>query len=95
MSKLMKESWEVEKFTDGYGVSRPIDGDLENICTINNIENAKEIAQLIAAAPDMVEALNDARNGIQWFIDDNEGGSEEDYEMLKKIDAALAKAGAL
>ena len=49
-------------------------------------------ARLIATAPELLEALEIARNGLQWFIDDNGGGNEADYEALKQIDAAIAKA---
>lgn len=40
---------------------------------------------------ELVECLDMARNAIQWFIDDNGGGDEADYEKLQKFDALLAK----
>jgi hypothetical protein len=70
---------------DGMHRIANIQSDLDDDVCIAN-------AQLIAAAPELLEALEVARNGLQWFIDDNGGGNEADYEALKQIDAAIGKA---
>lgn len=53
-------------------------------------------AHLIAAAPDLYEALEAARQHVLWICEENErlnkNPSELDRADLVKIDAALAKA---
>ena len=62
------------------GIGSVADGD--NDCP--PLEEARANAHLIAAAPELLEALELARGGYADAIDDPEG--------LAKIDAALAKA---
>lgn len=57
-----------------------------------NAANAEFIVTACNAHQDLIDALQAARNGIQWFMDEH-GADESDHEMLDQIDAALAKAG--
>ena len=50
-------------------------------------------AQLIAAAPDLLEVCDDARNGLlEWMSNHNDDVDETDDSLLAKIDATIAKA---
>lgn len=50
-------------------------------------------ARLIAAAPELLEALEEARTGLLWYRDRNPGQSDgSDDEAMERIVAAIAKA---
>lgn len=50
-------------------------------------------ACLIAAAPDLFSALDEARNAIRWYRERHpEDDSPADDEAMARIDAAIAKA---
>ena len=59
-------------------------------------ENVTEVvanARLIAASPDLLECLEEAIRGIEWWVEMYpEMDSEADYEFLIKARAAIAKA---
>jgi hypothetical protein len=57
-------------------------------------EMADPNARLIAAAPDLVEALAEARKGCKLLEDLTGCRGDDDYvsDLLAKIDAALSKA---
>lgn len=52
-------------------------------------------ARLVAAAPDILAALKEARKGCQLLDDLCACGADDDYvrDLLSTIDSALAKAG--
>jgi hypothetical protein len=50
-------------------------------------------AQLLAAAPDLLEALKEARTGLVWYqMRHPESVDGSDDEAITRIDAAIAKA---
>jgi len=65
-----------------------------NPLSVTNPEQGRANAALIAAAPDMYEALEEAR---EWFYDHSDindnGGPNKAMRITEQIDAALAKAG--
>ena len=49
--------------------------------------------RLMAAAPDLLDALEEARNGLLWYRDAfPSADSQADDEAMARIDAAIAKA---
>ena len=63
--------------------------------TIRSKDEVKANASLMASAPDLFEALRDARdNGLIYWEPNTERGHATKARMLARIDAALAKAGA-
>lgn len=56
-------------------------------------EEAHANARIVAAAPDLLEALEEARNGLLWYRDAYPAAdSQADDEAMARIDAAIAKA---
>ena len=56
-------------------------------------EEGRANARLIAAAPELLEALEEARAGLLWYQDRNPGQRDgSDDEAMARIDAAIAKA---
>lgn len=50
-------------------------------------------AHIIAAAPDLLEELREARNALQWYRETfPEADGRGDDEVIARIDAAIAKA---
>ncbi len=48
---------------------------------------------LMSAAPDLLEALESAKNGLEWYHDKYPGDvNESDHEAMMKIDLAIEKA---
>lgn len=97
-------AWEVEKALTRYVAScSQAEQSLPAVQFINN--RADEIAaELVKAtatptSPDLVEALKEARSKLQWFLSHRvqTGQTAAGFatsEIIKKIDDALAKAGA-
>ena len=52
-------------------------------------------ANLIAAAPDLLSALQEAYNAIAWRIPGGDFTDEESEELLDAIRAAISKAEGL
>ncbi|MFZ6655888.1 hypothetical protein [Undibacterium sp. TJN19] len=70
------------------------------ICTVSwawphkqQVVEQKNNARLIAAAPDLLDALIDASNGLRWYQESfPEASNGCDEEAMSKIAAAIAKA---
>lgn len=65
---------------------------LQTICKTSGKDEAAQSANahLIAAAPELLDALNAAYNALAW--PDNEMTEEEEEELLETIREALRKA---
>jgi hypothetical protein len=88
MTGYTKGPWVADKFGD-------IDGpNGEPIATTDGVPGIEDVAganaRLIAAAPDMYEALKTAYQCIEDLGNDRGGWAWED--VLQEIDAAIAKA---
>ncbi len=58
-----------------------------------NSQEASDNAKLIAAAPELLAALNEARNGLRWYQETYpEVCNGCDDEAMERIDAAISKA---
>ena len=55
-------------------------------------QNGEANANLIASAPDLLSALEQAYNAIAWHIPGDNLTDEEEQELLDTIRAAIAKA---
>ena len=109
MNKWTKGPWFVDRAGRGAGYKVACHGKKRAgggnaICSIRPanrsdaaLDEAADNARLIAAAPELVEALRDARSFIDVLINAHWGGelkvSEEESAAIEKIEAALAKAG--
>lgn len=81
-------NFKVEKKENGelVVVTRAKDFGLQVIATIHSLPRFKAAdAQLFAAAPELLEALEQARNAISYFQGD-------EMQVLEIIDSAIAKA---
>lgn len=56
-------------------------------------ERADMILRACNAHDELVKALQAARNGIVWYMENTDQANECDHEALQQIDAAIAKAG--
>lgn len=103
---ICTQSWEIEEYTDGVGVSRMVDDDLENICMINPVDDEDDLAKAIAALPDLINACKAQHEAIDllfaMLIVQSPPGktfypskSGKPWEALVAGNAALRKAGAL
>lgn len=63
-------------------------------CTeAGELGDMKANALLIAAAPELLAALEEARDGLRWYQDSYPAATDgSDDEAMARIDAALAKA---
>lgn len=83
---------------DGYVWSNPIGSNLVACCNkLGKQELANANARLIAAAPDMYEALIEMTNLVDWFLEAYQDeislhGKEETQTKVQKARVAIAKA---
>lgn len=78
-------------YAEGYGVAKVYDEETESRTT--NMANAR----LIAAAPDLLEALQDALGALEQDYDIGKDANDSDweglaYQRLQNARAAIAKA---
>lgn len=70
-----------------------VNSDGSEICIAEMQAGSMADALLIAAAPDLLDALEEARDGLRWFRNAYPHDAEVcGYEVMDQIDAAIAKA---
>ena len=93
--------WKISKYASGTKIK---DANNEIVASIpRNHSNRTEISRLIAAAPELLQRLEDARNAIASLDEDALGYAPGDFdigvnpwplkdELLYRIDEAIRKA---
>lgn len=90
MAQHTQGKWVIEKYSDGYGISREVDGDLESICAMSKIDDEEQVANLIAAAPKLLEALEKAKSALETIYGLN--GDPELFPYIETASKAIAAA---
>jgi hypothetical protein len=88
MSEHTPGPWRVEKFNDTKSWSIYANGGTHSLASIRDAANAR----LIAAAPDMLEALTNALGWMERYAGDTNDLSGELWRHISSARAAIAKA---
>ncbi len=92
MTNFTPGPWETNDLGKGNAVIvQPVDTSLPPICFVDRQPNVFDNANLIAAAPEMYEALNDAQEELR-LIRMKDTNAVYDPTVRIRIEIALAKA---
>ena len=87
-SKHTQGPWEAYDGGGTWQVCQPIEGTMR-ICTVTNSENDADNAQLIAAAPELLEACKILN---KWAENNHLIGTKDEPPGIAEAQAAIAKA---
>ena len=92
MSKHTSGPWAIYVNAPSDIVIRKMSKDGYELCSIARVSSGYANARLIAAAPELLEALKEAHNALELFASDESPSGQIAVAAVMQASAAIAKA---